>query len=83
MKWRRFAVPLVCLPRDLSALCPDGLGRHNRELCRANSGPELFRSCATSVLGHVTSVLTHVHGSVWMARVPVHDYDMLCEGLDA
>ena len=25
----------------------------------------------------------HVHGSVWRARVPVHDYDMLCEGLAA
>ena len=41
IRWRRFAVPLVSLSRDLSVLCPGGLGRHNRELCRANSGPEL------------------------------------------
>ena len=51
---------------------------------------DTIESFAEPILGQnwPASVLhrcrAHVHyGSVWTARVPVHDYDMLCEGLTA
>ena len=59
LRWRRFAVPLVCLSHDLSARCPGGLGGYIGQLFRAYSRPELSRSCRP-VLHRCRA---HVHGS--------------------